>query len=177
MKKFLPTTVATFAFSVLLSANANAAPQIDLNAIASCTKIEDKTDRLQCFDKATQNLKKIDKAVVKAMPPVKIEKPTKSLASEKTETTLISSEEAFGRTEAEINAIKTLKSNIIGEFGGWKKGAVLTLANGQKWKVMSRTSGYVKLTDPKVEIKRAVLGSFKMKVEGLNSSAKVKRIK
>ena len=177
MKKLLPFTVTTLALFTFLSSNLKAAPKIDLNAIAKCTTIEDKAKRLLCFDTATLSLKEIDKATVKALPPVKIEKISDSKTTKKDDSALISSEEAFGRTEAEINAIQTLKSNIVGDFRGWKKGAVLTLANGQKWKVMSRSGGYVKLTDPKIEIKRAILGSFKMKVEGLNSSAKVKRIK
>ena len=85
-------------------------------------------------------------------------------------------EDAFGKTESEINQLKSIKSQIDGEFRGWKKDAIIKLKNGQKWRVISGSYGYVKLRDPVVNITRGILGSFDMNVEGVNGKGKVRRI-
>jgi len=89
---------------------------------------------------------------------------------------LPSPEEAFGRTEAEINQLEKLEAHLLGSFHGWKKGDVLELDNGQRWKVMSNGIGYVKLQDPAVEITRGAFGSFNMRIDGMKSMAKVRRV-
>jgi len=86
-----------------------------------------------------------------------------------------SAEETFGKSAEED--IESIQSKMIGEFSGWKKGMKLKLENGQIWKVTSNKSGYRKMTNPMVTISRGFFGSFNAKVEGLNASAKVKRIK
>jgi len=86
-----------------------------------------------------------------------------------------SAEDTFGKSTAED--IESIQSKMLGEFSGWKKGMKLKLENGQTWKVTSNKSGYRKMTNPMVTISRGMFGSFNAKVEGLNASAKVKRIK
>ena len=66
---------------------------------------------------------------------------------------------------------------IQGTFKGWDKGLIVTLENGQKWKVVSNSRGYIKLNSPKAVIERAFFGSYKMRVEGYTPVAKVKRVK
>ena len=133
MKKLLPFTLPALFLGALLSPSITAAPQIDLKTLAACTDIVDETKRLSCFDKVTQNLKKTkqaqkqvdenlkvtdknlkpaDKKLVETLPPVKkseSEKKAKSATTpekpEKPEKPLFSSEDAFGKTEAEINEI------------------------------------------------------------------------
>ncbi|TQV88971.1 hypothetical protein [Aliikangiella coralliicola] len=171
---------------ILVSALISSLPAYaDISAdINRCTKIQDNNDRLTCFDTVAAYYKTFPAAEPKANKepvrpavgntpsqeinaPVSIPKPTKEI---------VTSEDAFGRSSAELVQIESLKSNIVGEFRGWKKGSTLTLKNGQKWKVVSRTTGYVKLQNPAVEITRGVFGSFNMKVNGLNAVAKVRRV-
>ena len=164
--------ITTFALLFFLPTTALYAEEsLDLSKLKACTSIKDDKKRLACFDESmrTKLSLKAEKSIAKVKSAEVKEKPSKTI--------VISTEEAFGKKEAEINQMESLKSNIVGQFKGWKKGTTITLANGQKWKVLSRTTGYVNLVDPAVEIERAVFGSFKMKVEGLNSSARVKRIK
>ena len=162
--------LATFALLLFLpTTNLYADESLSILKLKSCTSIKDDSKRLKCFDDA-----------MKMQAPIKAEKLVSEIDNQETKNSQkieMSTEEAFGKKESEINEMNLLRSHIVGPFNGWKKGATLTLANGQKWKVLSRSAGYVDLKDPKVEIERAMFGSFKMKVEGLNSAAKVKRIK
>ena len=166
---------------LLLSAPVHA----EINAdVKRCAKIENDKNRLECFDtvaayyktfaSAPKSIPKPPDAVIKAVPAQDIA--PSQLDKKEARQKIITSEDAFGKSSAEITQIESLKSNIVGKFGGWKKGKTLKLKNGQKWKVVSRTTGYVKLENPAVEITRGVFGSFNMKVEGLNAVAKVRRV-
>ena len=77
----------------------------------------------------------------------------------------------FGTAEA-------IESNIVGEFKGFSNGKKYTLANGQVWEqVEPATLAGVRKTDPKVSIKPGIFNSWFLKIEGYNTSAKVRRIK
>lgn len=71
-----------------------------------------------------------------------------------------------------------ITSRIVGEFRGWSGNGEFVLENGQVW----RQSGAgqlvgVRMTNPAVTIIPGVFGSWRLKVEGYNSSVDVERIK
>ena len=67
---------------------------------------------------------------------------------------------------------------LQGEFRGFGKGRIFTLDNGQVWEQSDATSlGGVRSTSPKVSIKPGMMGVWYMKVEGVNTQAKVRRTK
>ncbi len=70
-------------------------------------------------------------------------------------------------------------SRILGEFRGWSsRGARFELENGQVWRSVDASSTLsVRLTDPTVKIRPGIASSWLLKVEGYNSSVRVKREK
>jgi hypothetical protein len=69
-------------------------------------------------------------------------------------------------------------SRIDGAFDGWNRNTVLKLENGQWWQVTESQSFAVPdMQSPTVTISPALLGSWLMKVEGFNRSARVTRIR
>jgi hypothetical protein len=69
-------------------------------------------------------------------------------------------------------------SRVDGVFDGWNRNTVLKLENGQWWQVTESTSFAVpEMQSPTVTISPAMLGSWLMKVEGYNRSARVTRIR
>ena len=83
----------------------------------------------------------------------------------------------FGKPVDHKDSLDKIDVRIKGTFKGWDKGLVVTLDNGQKWRVISNSRGYTKLSSPKAVIERAFFGSYKMRVEGYTPVAKVKRVK
>jgi hypothetical protein len=70
---------------------------------------------------------------------------------------------------------ETIASHVAGHFRGWHSGDVLTLANGQRWRVVDDSSldtGKV-LDAPAVTIKPGLVGGWLLKVEGYHASARV----
>ncbi|MFC7520908.1 hypothetical protein ACFQS6_13620 [Xanthomonas populi] len=71
-----------------------------------------------------------------------------------------------------------IESTIVGEFKGFSKGRVYTLANGQDWEQSdtANLSG-VRKDAPKVKIKPGLVGVWYLQIEGYNTPAKVRRVK
>lgn len=161
----------------------------DINVdVVRCSNIDNTSDRLDCFDAVAAYYRFHGQAVSQPAPTTPAtpaarpetaqspQHPTSAAATSPETPGVVTGEDAFGKTESEINQLESIKSQIDGEFRGWKKGAIIKLKNGQKWRGISGSYGYVKLRDPAVNITRGILGSFDMKVEGVNGKGKVRRI-
>jgi hypothetical protein len=82
--------------------------------------------------------------------------------------------EAVKQREAQPASIR---STVVGEFEGWGPGAQIRLANGQVWRVIDGSDAVLPRTkDAPVTIERNVFGTLFLKVDGGNSSAKVRRV-
>jgi len=67
---------------------------------------------------------------------------------------------------------------LEGEFRGFGKGRIYTLDNGQTWEQTDATTlAGVRKASPKVSMNPGLLGVWYMKVEGVNTQAKVRRTK
>ena len=83
----------------------------------------------------------------------------------------------FGH-KAEAPKVKrndSITSRIAGEFRGWQHGTTLTLQNGQRWRVKDDSTLVVpeSLTSPVVFVKPGFLGSWMLRVQGYNTTARV----
>ncbi len=61
-------------------------------------------------------------------------------------------------------------------FEGWGARTRIRLANGQVWQVVDGSSAALALNEPRVTVRRALMGDFVLEVEGSNRTAKVKRL-
>lgn len=148
--------------------------------LAKCANIDNDIARLECFDALVKAPNKQVNNDIKASAPNSNALTTNSVEKAPVvaakPTIAENIEDDFGK-EAKSKDVESITSTMIGTFKGWKKGMVVKLENGQKWRVTSARSGRTKLENPKVTIERAVFGTFNMTVEGFKTFAKVKRIK
>ncbi len=137
---------------LLLSATALA----DDASIMKCRTLADTGARLACYDAIQVGVK----------PAVAVAAPVRK-------------EENFGmeakkQREAEPQSIN---STVAGEFQGWGPGSQIRLANGQVWRIIDGSEAVLPRTrDAKVTIERNLFGTLFLKVDGTNSSAKVRRV-
>lgn len=69
-------------------------------------------------------------------------------------------------------------SVLPGEFRGFAQGRVYVLANGQSWEQTDgATLAGVRRQDPEVSIAPSVSGAWFLQIPGVNTRAKVKRVK
>ncbi len=83
----------------------------------------------------------------------------------------------FGTAAGESRT--AVSSRTVGSFSGWSPGSIIELENGQTWKVIDSSS---QLAIPStmnaiINIDPGTLGSWLMKAEGYNISARVTRIR
>ena len=70
-----------------------------------------------------------------------------------------------------------IETRIAGEFNGWSGRTRFTLENGQVWEQVGGGTYYHRADSPAVRIEPKTMGSWKMYIEGIGRSVKVKRIK
>ncbi len=152
--------------------------------LTRCTAIKRDLQRLACYDSLSGMASSSPEEALSKKSRASIEKNandniaaghSQKSSADKTQSTQSTNE--FG-LEEKSGAIESITSYIPGEFKGWKIGDEFTLANGQVWKIKdSNGSLYHLATNPKVTISKGMFGSFRIKIEGINKSARVKRLK
>lgn len=85
-------------------------------------------------------------------------------------------EQAFGKP-VDKNALKSFDSVIPGKFEGLAPNQLITLANGQVWRIVDDSSAPVSGFNLKVKVERNFIGTTFMVIEGTNTSPKIKRVK
>lgn len=85
-------------------------------------------------------------------------------------------QERIGFRESVVKGV--VSSQIDGEFTGWSGKTVFRLKNGQVWEQIDSDSrfGGVRIDSPRVTIEPAMFDSWLLKVEGYNSTVRVRRV-
>ena len=158
--------------------------------LKECAEITVSLIRLQCYDRITENPE------VQSAKPVRERTGLLSRLGRSSENTNDEKEENDAETEVVANddtsqASKSddnfgliirderdsIQSRILGEFKGWDGYTKFNLENGQVWQQSSAGVLRVKISNPSITIKRSrVSDTYMLKVEGLNSSVRVKRV-
>ena len=68
-------------------------------------------------------------------------------------------------------------SRIHGDVNGLREGAQFTLRNGQVWEQRDENSIDFRVSNPRVRIGQGFLGSYRMRLEGLDEQIRVRRVK
>lgn len=85
--------------------------------------------------------------------------------------------EAFGlESQPKKDQLDVVESSLDGIIEGWGPNHVFRLANGQIWQVVDDSSAVLYLKSPKVTVRRAVLGTFMLEIEGTKKTARVRRL-
>lgn len=158
-------------FALMLVSSAALA---DDAALVKCRQLEDGPVRLACYN-AIPLQPAAAVAPAAAGAPVAAAAPAYTTVAAPTKAEM---EAMFGREpemlkSARVNAIET---SIAGPFDGWVRGQRIRLANGQVWKVVDDTEDVVELNNPKVTVKRGLLGAIFLDIEGAHRNPKVQRV-
>ncbi len=140
---------------LLLSSTALA----DDSAILKCRALTDTGARLACYD-AIQLGARPQVAAAAAAP-------------------ARSTEENFGIEQKKQREAQpqSITSTVAGDFQGWGPSSQIRLANGQVWRIVDGSEAVLApMRNPKVTIERNMFGTLFLKVDGTNSSAKVRRV-
>jgi len=87
-------------------------------------------------------------------------------------------EQMFGQEPPMLKSLRLekIETSIVGQFDGWVPGQRIRLANGQVWKVVDGTDDVMEARDPKVTVKRGLLGAIFLDIDGAHRLAKVQRV-
>jgi hypothetical protein len=163
----MPQVFKPVPLALLLLLAAEPALPADDSAVRRCRAIPDSLARLACYDALPLGAPSPRSAPQQS--PFRPQPAQPKAAPAPAET--------FGlEHKAKPDEVATIETYIPGRFEGWRPGARITLANGQVWQVTDETSRYVVLDNPKVVVRRGVMGAFFLDIEGDNRSPRVRRI-
>jgi hypothetical protein len=154
----------------------------DDSALAGCAKIASPLDRLECYDALAHRLQVVPAAPGSASAPVAPAAPvapTAPVAVAAPQTQAAAAAPAdFGFESQRINETPDeVNARYDGEFLGWSGQTLFKLDNGQVWKQAQSGRVSYRRSNPAVTIRKGAFGSFRLSVEGLNKTIRVKRIK
>ncbi len=178
--------IMSFLFVFSTQSNAQTLDQ----KLKECSEITVSLIRLQCYDRITENpevqtakpvrertglLSRLGRDSEKTDDDKKEKESESETVSNNNSSAVSESNDNFGliiRDERE-----SIQSRILGEFKGWDGYTKFELENGQVWQQSSAGVLRVKISNPTITIKRTrVSDTYMLKIEGLNSSVRVKRI-
>lgn len=176
MRLSIPLLFASILAATSLSAGAN-------DALKRCRTITDSAARLACYDALPLEAgaplaaagsrpagpapaQSAPGAAAPAAPPAAPPAPQASLES------------GFGMEgRAPAAELPAIQSHIPGTFYGWGQGTQITLANGQVWQVVDEGGRRMQLKDPRVRVRRGMMGAFYLEFEAHNHSPRVRRVR
>ncbi|MTV39296.1 hypothetical protein [Duganella radicis] len=148
-------------------------------ALLKCRQLEDGPVRLACYNAIVVNpaapAVAPAAAANAAAPAARAAVPAYTTVAAPTEAEMAA---MFGREPEILKSarLQSIETSIAGPFDGWVRGQRIRLANGQVWKVVDDTEDVVELNNPKVTVKRGLLGAIFLDIEGAHRNPKVQRV-
>jgi hypothetical protein len=137
-------------------------------ALLKCRQLEDGPVRLACYNAIPATAAAPRAAVAAAAPAYDtVAAPSRAQL-----------EQMFGQEPPMLQSVRlnSFDTTIAGQFGGWVPGQRIRLANGQVWKVIDDSDDVMDARDPKVTVKRGLLGAVFLDIDGAHRLAKVQRV-
>lgn len=164
-----PAAIALLAAAGLMADLVQAA-ELPSTGLQSCRALTDAKARLSCYDALADQAAKQPQAPAASTAPL-------AVAATATATAAAPVADTFGLTNRPKNEPNVISGQIDGLFEGWGPNQIIYLSNGQAWQVVDGSRAVVYLKNPKVEIRKAAMGSFMLELEGSNETARVKRLR
>ena len=161
----------------LIALSLAALPALAQDGLQRCRTMTDGTARLACYD-ALADAARVPARPAQPAAPAAVAKPAQTATVVAAGATPArSGEAAFGLPESKRpEAVGSVESLLSASFSGWGPNSRIKLANGQIWLVIDGTSVALPPGARKVSVKRGMLGSFYLDIEGLNTSPRVRRV-
>jgi hypothetical protein len=148
----------------------------DEASVGKCRAIVDTAQRLACYDSLAPASKpavpeplrltvpEVPKVqLIESGPAARVERPSAALFGLEVQTQTAQSDR--------------IDTSVEGRFDGWNAKTTIAFANGQVWQISDGSNAVLALVNPKVTIRRGFLGAFYLEIEGINRTARVRRVK
>ena len=171
MSRVLPLVVA---LAALLGSAASQAQNLAAD-VKACRLMTDAARRLACYDAMQVPAEPVATAAV-AMPAAPAAPAVPAAAPVVADPVARFGQETVKATAA-APELKQIESRIPGKFHGWRAGSQLEFENGQVWRIADGSEAIYELQDPKVIVRRGMLGAFYLEIEGVGFQMRVVRVR
>ena len=156
-------------------------------ALRKCREIKESTARLACYDAlplgemrptpSPSTAPARSPTPAAAAPPPGARPPAAASPQPAPPPAAAGPDSTFGlESRAPVGELPSIESHIPGIFLGWSQHTTIRLANGQVWQVVDEGSRRMRLEDPKVRVRRGMMGAFYLEFEAHNYAPRVRRL-
>ncbi|MFO1336929.1 MAG: hypothetical protein U1F53_01620 [Burkholderiaceae bacterium] len=164
-----PILPLAWALCIALAPALPAQAQSIYDSLQACRMKDDPQMRLACYDE----IRLAPPGAQRPVPPLSVAPPPIPVTPPPGNAT---GNFGFENKTAQQTQIQSIDSTIEGHFSGWGPKSRFRLANGQVWQVVDDSSAFLNLDNPKVQIRRGMMGAFYIEFERSNRSARVRRV-
>ena len=168
MSRVLPLVIT---LAALLGSAASQAQNLAAD-VKACRLMTDAARRLACYDALQVPAEPVATAAV-AMPAA----PAVPAAAPVVADPVAKFGQETVKATAAAPELKQIESRIPGKFRGWRAGSQLEFENGQVWRIADGSEAIYELQDPKVIVRRGMLGAFYLEIEGVGFQMRVTRVR
>ena len=159
---------------VLALAAVPLAHAVDDASFARCRGISDPGARLACYDGLPLTMP----PAAREAPPVAPRAAPPAAPAPATAPAHAPQARDFGMEQRApvVEYPTTMETYIPGHFEGWRPNERIKLGNGQVWQVVDGSSAMFNVDNPKVVIRRGMMGGFFLEIGDSNRSPRVRRL-
>jgi hypothetical protein len=150
-------------------------------ALLRCRAVADATARVACYDAiplAQQGAAATaTTAAVTAATPAPAAVPQSAAAKREADIAAFGATQGEPALRAKDKPLQSYDTTIAGRFDGWEPNQTIKLANGQAWRVVDGSIGTMRAAvNPKVTVRKGLLGAIFLDIDGAYQSPKVIRV-
>lgn len=154
------------------------------DAVERCARIDDTAQRLGCYERLAGAGKTPPGAAATRRGPAPQAAPASGPRTPRpappvrNDAEPVSAEALFGFDEPRgAQRLRVIRSRYDGEFRGWNGRTLFRLENGQVWRQAEDGRVAFSSSRPMVTISNGTLGTYRLRVDGLNRAVRVTRVR
>jgi hypothetical protein len=163
---------------LLLLLGTGSAWAADDAALLRCRGVADTATRVACYDAiplAQQGAAAT--ATTAAATPAPVAVPQNAAAKREADIAAFGAAQGEPALRAKDKPLQSYDTTIAGRFDGWEPNQTIKLANGQAWRVVDGSIGTMRAAvNPKVTVRKGLLGAIFLDIDGAYQSPKVMRV-
>lgn len=149
-------------------------------ALLRCRAVADVAARVACYDAiplAQQGAAATVATPATASMPAPAAVPQSAAAKREADIAAFGAAQGEPALRAKDKPLQSYDTTIAGRFDGWEPNQTIKLANGQAWRVVDGSIGTMRAAvNPKVTVRKGLLGAIFLDIDGAYQSPKVIRV-
>jgi hypothetical protein len=162
---------------LLLLLGTSSVQAADDAALLRCRAVAAAAARVACYDAIPLAQQGAAATAAAAVTPTPVAIPQSAAAKREADIAAFGAALGAPAVREKDKPLQSYDTTIAGRFDGWEPNQTIKLANGQAWRVVDGSIGTMRAAvNPKVTVRKGLLGAIFLDIDGAYQSPKVMRV-